>query len=394
MKTLYLDCFCGISGDMTVAALLDAGADFALLEQVVASMKLEGLQIAREKISKKGIGATRFQVLVDPGVKQPHRHLHHILEIIDKADMPQAVKDNASGVFQCLGAAEAEVHGTTIEKVHFHEVGALDSIVDIVAANLALYSLGIEKVVASTLVAGSGTVSCDHGIMPVPAPATALLLKGIPWRSGEMEGEMTTPTGAALARHWASSFGPMELSRVDAIGYGAGTRDLPDRANVLRVFVGEMAGTQPASETVQVLETLVDNLNPELAAAIVPALLEAGALDAWMNPVLGKKGRSAFHITALCDPAHEAKVMESLFLQSGTLGIRFRQEQRRVLPRESVMLNTPWGEVRAKKSHLGDKLENITPEYEDCMALARKHSLPVRKIYEAALTAQQKGGEA
>ena len=391
MKTLYLDCFCGVNGDMLGAAVREAGAEFSLLEKVVASLGLEGLQISREKISKKGIAATRFQVLVDPGVKQPHRHLHHILEIIDKAEMPQTVKDNAAGVFQCLGEAEAEVHGTTLEKVHFHEVGALDSIVDIVAANLALHSLGIERVVASTLIAGSGTVACDHGIMPVPAPATALLLKGIPWRSGEMKGEMTTPTGAALVRHWASSFGPLELSNVQAIGYGAGTRDLPDRANVLRVFVGEMAHSRPAAETVHVLETLVDNLNPELAAAIVPALLEAGALDAWMSPVLGKKGRSAFHISALCRPADQARVMESLFLHSGTLGIRFREEQRRVLTREGVMLSTPWGEVRGKKSRLGDRLENITPEYEDCLALARKHSVPVRKVYEAAIAALGKG---
>lgn len=391
MKTLYLDCFCGISGDMTVAALLDAGADFTLLEKVVASMNLEGLQIAWDKVSKKGISATRFQVLVDPGVRQPHRHLHHILEIIDQVDMPQPVKDNAAAVFQCLAEAEAEVHGTTIEKVHFHEVGALDSIVDIVAANLALHSLGIEKVVSSPLVAGNGTVTCDHGIMPVPAPATARLLKEIPWRSGDMQGEMTTPTGAALVRHWAEAFGPLEMSSVSAIGYGAGTRDLPDRANVLRVYIGEMTRILPASDTVMVMESLVDNLNPELAATVIPALLEAGALDAWTVPVLGKKGRSAFHITVLCEPVREGQVMEALFVHSGTLGIRFRQEQRRVLGREAIMLSTPWGDVRGKKSYFSDRLENITPEYEDCMALARKHNLPVRQVYEAALADSWKG---
>ena len=392
MKVLYLDCFCGISGDMTVAALLDAGADYSLIQHAIASMNLEGLRIEKDQVYKKGIQAARFHVLVDPGVKQPHRHLHHILEIIEKADMPQAVKEKAAGVFQCLGEAEAEVHGTTVAKVHFHEVGALDSIVDIVAANLALHSLGVEKVISSPLVTGQGTVACDHGIMPVPAPATAVLLKGIPWHSGGVDGELVTPTGAALVRHWADSFGGADFSEVNAIGHGAGTRDLPDRANVLRVFVGTAQQIPAASDHVNVVETMVDNLNPELAAVIIPALLEAGALDAWTVPVQAKKGRTGLHITALCDDAALSRVTDSLFVQSGTLGIRFRQEARRILEREAVMLSTPWGDVRGKRSRLRTLIENSTPEYEDCAMLAAQHGIPVRKVYEAALADSVKGG--
>lgn len=388
---LYLDCFCGISGDMAVGALIDAGADTAYLESVAASLKLDDVRLAVEKVVKKGIRATWFRVLTDSHVHQPHRHLSHILEIINKAAMDEPAKKAASAAFELIGLAEAEVHGVPVEKVHFHEVGAIDSIMDIVLANAALHNLGVTKVLASPLVTGSGTVTCDHGIMPVPAPATALLLRGIPWSAGDVPCELVTPTGAGLVKQWAGAFVSMPEMNVDVIGYGAGTRDLPDRANVLRVFLGAQAGVLPALETITVLETTIDDMNPELTALLAPMLLEAGARDVFVAPVMGKKGRMAQHITVLTDPEKAPVLARVIFENSVSLGVRVREERRWALGRETRQVNTPWGRVRVKIGILGGSETATSPEFEDCRALAEAHAKPVRVIYESALAAAVKG---
>ncbi len=393
MKTLYLDCLSGISGDMTVAALLDLGADFAELREGLRSLGVPDFEVFTEKTVKHGINARRFEVRVAEHDHHPHRHLRHVLEIINRSTLPEQVKICSEIVFQNIARAEAKVHGMEVEKVHFHEVGAIDSIVDVVGAQFCLHQLGVDRVVVSPINTGTGTVRCAHGVMPVPAPATALLLCDVPVY-GDGDGELTTPTGAAIAAACASSFGPLPRMTVESVGYGAGTRDLPDRANVLRALLGESAD-EPAGDvdTVAVLETLVDDLSGELTAPAVDAALAAGAVDAFITPVTGKKGRPAFLLTALCPPELRDKVARSLFLNTTTLGVRVREEFRTVLWRKWETVFTPYGAVRVKTATLDGEQINAHPEFEDCRALAEAAGVPVRRVAEAALAAFQRGEE-
>jgi len=391
MKTLYLDCFCGISGDMTVGALIDAGADKEYLLSVAASLNLDGVEVQADKVLKQGIQATRFQVLIDPETPQPHRHLRHVLEIIKNSALEEAAREKAAAVFERIAQAEATVHGVPVEKVHFHEVGALDSIMDILLANAALHNLGIEQVLCSPLITGGGTVTCAHGVMPVPAPATALLLKGIPWSAGDVQHELVTPTGAALAAEWATAFMSIPPMTTHAVGYGAGSRDLSDRANVLRVFVGEQVAAQPGLETVAVLETVVDDMNPELMALLTPELLQAGAREVFVAPVAVKKGRLGQQVTVLADTNKAWPLAQKIFTHSTSLGIRVREEQRWVLERVMRQVQTPWGRVGVKVGLLENRETTSSPEFEDCLALAKAHDIPARAVYEAALAAALKG---
>jgi pyridinium-3,5-bisthiocarboxylic acid mononucleotide nickel chelatase len=391
MKIAYIDCFCGISGDMTVAALLDAGAPSDKIIAAINAIGLEGVSVATESVSKAGIRATRFVVTIDPHVHQHHRHLSDVSAIINAAPLPETVKSRAIQTFTLLGEAEAQVHGTTIDKVHFHEVGAADSIVDIIAANLALYELGIERVFCSALVTGSGTIQCDHGVMPVPAPATALLLDGIPWTTGDVSTELATPTGVALAKCWSSGFGTMPLMTTTATGYGAGTRDFPDRANVLRVFVGQTQDSLPQMENICVLESVIDDMNPELTALLIPAAMEAGARDAFITPIIAKKGRAAHCLTVLCENEYKTSVIKAVFENSTTLGIRMREETRCILERKTRRVNTAWGCVDIKLGILNDTVHTIAPEFDSCHKLAKQRQIAPRRIYDAAMAAAQKG---
>ncbi len=391
MKTLYLDCFSGISGDMSVGALLDAGADFATIRDALHSLGVAGFRVAAEKVNKSGIMATQFRVIQDAHAEHPHRHLHHVTDIIMRGNLPPPVQQAAVATFRIIAEAEAAVHGTTVDKVHFHEVGALDSIVDIVAAQHALHLLGIEAVYASALPVGGGTVKCAHGVFPVPAPATALILKGKPTYGGGAQCELVTPTGAALVAQWARSFGDAPLMRVERVGYGAGTRDLPDRPNLLRVFVGESDAPVAARESVLAVEANIDDMNPELLPPLIAALMDAGARDAFLTPVIAKKGRPAHCVTALCDDASLHRVAQALFAHSTTLGLRMRREERIVLERRWERVRTPWGAVRAKIGVLDGAVRNAAPEFEDCRTLAEQAGVPVRVVYDAALAAAIKG---
>jgi pyridinium-3,5-bisthiocarboxylic acid mononucleotide nickel chelatase len=391
MKTCYFDCYSGISGDMTVGALIDAGADFSAIKESLASLGVPGFTVTAEKIVKKGITATQFSVIEDEKEHHPHRHLHHIEKIINESALPQPVKDAANATFLALGEAEASVHGTTIEKVHFHEVGAVDSIVDIVAAQLGFHLLGIEYFVSSPLHVGAGTVKCAHGIMPVPAPATAKLLQGKPTHGGEVQGELVTPTGAALIGQRVTVFGPAPLMRTEAIGYGSGTKDLPDRANVLRVLIGECDIADSAQETIQVLEANLDDMSGELLAPLVAGLMDGGALDAFLTPVIGKKGRPGHVITVLAKNESAQALCERLFTHSTTLGVRMRTERRNTLAREWKRVTTPWGTVRIKIGSRGEQIYTTSPEYEDCQTVAASANVAVRRVYEAALSAAVQG---
>ncbi len=395
MKTLYLDCFSGISGDMTVGALLDAGADFAALRDGLMSLGVPGFRVEAEKVVKRGIAATQFHVIVDPDAPKPHRHLHHIEDIITNAPLPEAARAGALKTFRLLAEAEAAVHGIPVAKVHFHEVGAIDSIVDIIGANLALHLLGIERVFASPVHVGGGTIHCDHGVMPVPAPATAMLLRGCPMIGDDLDAELATPTGAALAVSWTENFGPMPAMTATAVGHGAGGRDLPDRANVLRVIIGEtadeaVAPTGPA-ESVTVIEAVVDDMSGELLAPALDALLAAGARDAFLTSVLEKKGRPAYLVTVLCDAEQLSGMTRTLFEHTTTLGVRYREERRTTLERAWRSVPTAYGAVRVKIGFLDGVSTVFHPEYEDCRARAAEHAVPVRRVAEAAQAAAIEG---
>lgn len=432
MRTLYFDCFSGASGDMIVGALIDAGADFGAIRDAIASLGLEGYELSCQKVNKHGIMATKFTVLVngkspeDPShhdhghahdhghshshghahdhshthahEQKPehkphaHRHLRHLVEIVERGKLPQQVKDASIRTFRKIAECEAEVHGTTPEKIHFHEVGAIDSIIDVVGANLALHQLAPQRVIASHLHVGSGTIKCAHGVMPVPAPATALLLKGVPAYGGEVPGELVTPTGAALIAQWAESYGPLPDMEVGRIGMGSGTRDLADRPNVLRVVLGESAQISGrATETINVLEANVDDMNPEWMPPLLDALLAAGARDAFVTPILGKKGRPAHLITAMCDRGKLDGVADVLLRHSTTLGLRMREEERICLDRSFRKVNTVWGKVSIKLGALRGETVNVSPEFEECAVLARQNGVPVKRVYQEAQAAATRG---
>lgn len=390
MKTMYFDCFSGAAGDMIVGALIDAGADFGKVRDGLMSLGVEGYEVAIEKVKKKGVMATKFHVnIAQQG--HPHRHLKHIVAIIEKGDLPQHVREASLETFRRIAEAEATVHGSTIEKVHFHEVGAVDSIVDIVGTHLALDQIKPERIESSPLHVGSGTVQCAHGVMPVPAPATALLLKGLPTYGGTVEGELVTPTGAALIAQLAQKFGPQPAMSIDTVGSGSGTRDLPDRPNVLRVMLGQAIGISSATETVTIVEANIDDMNPELLPPLVKSLLDAGARDAFLTPILGKKGRPAYIVTAMADDSATEKVADALFRGSSTLGMRIRREERICMDRAFKTVQTPWGAVRVKVGLRDGAVANVAPEFDECTRVADAAKVAVRDVYDAARAAAIKG---
>lgn len=389
MKTLYFDCFSGAAGDMIVGALIDLGADFTQIRDGLASLNVEGYEVATERVKKKGVMATKFNVLIEEH-GHPHRHLKHIVEIIENSDVPEPVKRASIDTFRRIGDAEAEVHGTTPDKVHFHEVGAVDSIVDIVGSHLALHQLAPERIDASPLHVGAGTVQCAHGLMPVPAPATALLLKGVPTYSEGVDGELVTPTGAALIAQLAQNFGPQPPMTVENIGAGAGTKDLPDRPNILRVLSGQTAGISGATESVTVIEATIDDMNPELFPPLVKRLLDVGARDAFLTHVLGKKGRPAYLLTILADDKAVTGVTRELFRNSTTIGLRMHREDRICLNRLWKNAHTPWGAVRVKIALMDGAVTNAAPEFDDCARVADEAGVTVREVYDAARAAAQK----
>lgn len=385
MRCGYFDCFNGAAGDMILAALLDAGWEFAALEDVVARLKLPGVHVTAERVKRQGMAALHVQVH-DDGTPQPHRHLRHVVEIITQADLPAPVAAEAQAVFARLAAAEAKVHGTTPEKVHFHEVGAVDAIVDIVGGCAGRHALGLERIVCAPPAVGSGTVECAHGIMPVPAPATAELLRGVPTQETAEPGELLTPTGAALLTTWTTRFGPPPGLRTTAIGYGAGTRPGVTRPNVLRLIVGDLVAGGAAEETVVVIETQIDDATGQTVAFACEQLLANGALDAYVVPIIMKKGRPGQFVSVLSRPADADRLVELLLRTTPTLGVRRQIATRTVLGRETVAVATAFGEIRVKLGRLRDAVVQATPEYEDCAAAARKHDVPLAAVQNAALT--------
>ncbi len=377
----YLDAFSGISGDMLVGALADAGADQAAIIDALASLDT-GAALSFERVKRCGIGATKFHVTA--AEQQAHRHLAHILKMIERGALPELAKQNAAAVFQRLGEAEAAVHQVPVERVHFHEVGAADSIADIVGACVALELLGVDAIVSSPLNVGGGTVRTAHGVLPAPAPATAALLRGKPVYSDGPAVELTTPTGAALAVTLARDFGALPPLRIAAAGYGAGGHDFPDRANVLRVMLGTETGAAEAT-TIAVLEAGIDDLNPQILAYAMDRLLEQGALDVTLQPIQMKKGRPGTLLRVLARPEDREALAATIFAETSTLGLRMYSAERRVQARHWVDVETPHGKVRMKVAGEGA----YAPEYEDCRRIARESGAPLKQIIAEANFAYQ-----
>jgi hypothetical protein len=385
MKLAYFDCFSGISGDMTLGALLDAGCDLAQLREELRGLQVPGWELSAEKVWKNGMAATYARVKTED--QQKHRSLSAILQILRDSKLASPVRDGASAIFQKLGEAEACVHDVPVEKIHFHEVGAVDAIVDIVGACLGFHILGIEKFACSPLNVGGGTVKMAHGILPVPAPATANLLQGKPTYSNGVQRELVTPTGAAIVATLCDSFGPQPPMSVSAIGYGAGAADLEGQPNVLRIMIGEAAEKVVAGydQEITVIEANLDDMNPQIYGYFQEKALAAGALDVFTTPVQMKKNRPGTLLTVLCQPADAQPLMSLIFAETTTFGVRTHAAQRRVLPREFVKVTTSFGEVRVKLSRVNGRILHVAPEYDDCRKLAEEKNVPLQRVISEAL---------
>lgn len=390
MRLAYLDCFGGISGDMTLGALVDAGVSPTTLQEAIGRLGLPA-ELTFETVRRAGFRATYAKV--NTPHERAHRHLHHIEAMIDGAGLPPRQAELAKRIFRKLGEAEAHVHGTDIKKVHFHEVGAVDSIVDIVGAAVGFDLLGVDRVECGAIPPGRGFVQGAHGRMPLPAPATAELLKRVPLAASTADMEQTTPTGAAIAATLAESFGPLPPMTVEAIGLGAGTRDLPGQPNLLRLFVGRTA--EPAgSDRVWVLETNLDDLPGEVVGYTTAKLLEAGALDAFVTPVLMKKNRPGVVVTVLCDEPRIEAMVEILFRETTTLGVRRYPVSRHKLRRQAVEVETPHGTIRGKLGWIEGRPPTFSPEYDDCARVAAERGVALREVYQAAYAAYAAAAQA
>jgi len=385
MKAAYFDCFSGISGDMTLGALVDAGCPLEVLRSKLQGLQVPGWEISADKVWKNGMAAT--QVRVKAADTQTHRSLTTILEILERSKLDAQVKERAGAIFTKLGEAEAAVHDVPIEKIHFHEVGAVDAIVDIVGACIGFGELGFEKFACSALNVGGGTARMAHGVLPVPAPATARLLLGKPTYSSGAQKELVTPTGAAIVATLCDVFGPQPAMTVSAIGYGAGTADLEGQPNVLRIMAGEVSerATDAHGGTIRVLEANLDDMNPQIFGYLLDRALAAGALDVFATPVQMKKSRPGTLVTILCKPEDENKFQEMLFAETTTLGVRSHLVDRRALPREFVKVVTRFGEVRLKISRSEGRVQHAAPEFEDCRKLAEEKNVPLQEVMEQAM---------
>jgi uncharacterized protein (TIGR00299 family) protein len=385
MKLAYFDCFSGISGDMTLGALIDAGCDLELLRTGLQGLQVSGWTISAERVWKNGMAATFVRVQTEDQTK--HRTLSAILEILDKSNLSEAVKSNSAAVFRKLGEAEAAVHDVPLEKIHFHEVGAVDAIVDIVGACIGFDALGIERFACSALNVGGGTTKMAHGILPVPAPATAKLLLGKQTYSNGVQKELVTPTGAAIVATLCNSFGPQPAMSVSSIGYGAGSSDLEGQPNVLRIMVGEAAekASPGFDEEISVLEANLDDMNPQIYGYFLEKALAAGALDVYTTPVQMKKNRPGTLLTILCKPQDTNPLMSLVFAETTTFGARCYRAQRRTLPRESVRVHTQFGEVRVKLSRVNGRILHVAPEFDDCRRLAVEKNVPLQRVLNEAM---------
>ncbi|QTA81408.1 Pyridinium-3,5-bisthiocarboxylic acid mononucleotide nickel insertion protein [Desulfonema limicola] len=386
MKIAYFDCFSGASGDMILGSLLDAGLSLDILKQEIAKLGLSHYEIGMEKVVKKGIGGTQAMIHINHDHHHHHhRHLSHIRDIINTSELPQNVKEKSIAIFQRLAEAEARVHRSEVEHVHFHEVGAMDAIIDVTGAVIGFNALGIEKIYCSPLHVGCGTIECAHGVLPVPAPATAELIKGRPAYSTGVDGELLTPTGAAILTTLSSEFGSMPSMSIQSIGYGAGTSE-PAIPNLLRLIIGETGSRDGAmdyeTEQAAVMETNIDDMNPQIYDYLIGKILEMGAMDVFLSSVQMKKNRPGILLTLVCSPDKTGIFSDFLLRETTTIGLRWRLENRIKAYRKIETIETIYGPVRIKTAESRDEILNISPEYDDCRQLAVKKNIPLKIVIE------------
>jgi len=397
-RVLYFDCFSGISGDMTLGALIDAGLPLDDLKAALGSLALGDVEVRAQRVLRAGVSATKFSVQEhghdvnehghDRAAHHPHRHLAKIFTMIDTSSLSPAARDRAKAMFQRLGEAEAAIHQMPVEKVHLHEVGALDSIIDIVGTVFAMEWAGADHIACSPLNVGGGMVNSAHGVFPVPAPATLALLGSAPIYSGEIQKEMVTPTGALIATSYATSFGPIPQMTIERVGYGAGERDNPSTPNVLRVLIGE-ASAAAVGHRVSVIECEIDDMNPQIFGAAMERLYAAGALEVFYVAVQMKKNRPGTLLTVVAPPEKRAALADVIFRETTTIGIRHSEVERECLRREIVSVETPLGAVRFKIAYRDGRVINAIPEFDDCARLAAAHNVSVKEVQAVALRAYQ-----
>jgi len=386
MKTLYFDCFAGASGDMILGALISVGVDQRTLVEQLQLLGVGGWQIDFERVDRSGISATYARVQTAP--EHAHRHLADILKIIYDSGLSDRVKDRAARIFSRLAEVESRVHNLPIEKIHFHEVGALDAIIDVCGAVIGLELLGVERFVSSPLRVGTGMTEMAHGRFPIPPPAVAELLKGKPIYAGDMEGEFVTPTGAAIIATVCEEFGSMPLMKIEAGGYGAGTRNPKNFPNALRLFLGETEGEDAAAdESLLMIETNIDDMPAQLFGHMMERAFELGALDCYLTPVQMKKNRPGTLVSILCRPHERERFLEMLFAETTTIGARSYEVQRRALARETITVTTQFGPIDVKVAHINNGAVNAMPEFEQCRAAAKKNGVALREVQEAARAA-------
>ncbi len=382
MKIIYFDCFSGISGDMIIGALIDVGLDFSFLRKELEKLSLEGYRIESKRVVKNGITGIKFNVIENHKPSDKERNLNEINKIIDNSKLDNDIKNTIKKIFLKIATAEAKIHGKSVNQIHFHELGAIDTIIDVAGAVIGIKKLGIKKAYCSKLNVGTGFVDMSHGKFPVPAPATAEILKGFPIYHNNVEAELVTPTGAAIITTLAEKFGEMPLMEIEKVGYGSGTYDLK-QPNVLRVMLSNIIEKKEDNpvNTIDVIEANIDNMSAELFPYSVDKLMENGALDVYLTNILMKKGRPAVKLTVLADPKDTEMLSKIIFDETTTLGLRISRSERKILDREIKVIKTKYGNVRMKISKLGNEIKNITPEYEDCVKIAKSNKLPLKKVY-------------
>lgn len=382
MRIGYFDCFSGVSGDMILGALVDAGLEMERLQAAISGLGVPGIQLSAEQVKRGAFVGTRVHVRTEEQ-GHPHRRLPDIEAILDRADLPEPVRDDARRIFRRLAEAEATVHGTTPDRIHFHEVGALDALADVVGAAWGIRQLGLARIQVSPINLGSGFIQAAHGKMPVPAPGTAALLTGVPAYGSEIPVELTTPTGAAILTTLAATYGPMPAMTVRRVAYGAGHHDLKEQPNLLRLIIGELSGDLDRDQ-VTILEATIDDMNPQFFEPLMDRLFEAGALDVFLSPVIMKKSRPGTTLTVLAEPTVADQLAALILTHSTTFGVRAHTATRWKLFRDLITVQTSHGPVRVKRGWSGDRTTILSPEYEDCRRVSQAAGVPIQVIYDEA----------
>jgi len=386
MKILYFDCFSGVSGNMILGAMVDAGIDIKALKKELKKLDLHGYSLKVSKVKRKGIKGTKVDVIVDKKKHLHHTHYKDIKRLIERSKLPEKIKEDSLSIFKNIAEAEAKIHRTSVDNVHFHEVGAVDSIVDVVGASICISLLNSDITLSSPINTGKGMVKTEHGLLPVPAPATTEMLKGFPSYSSDIEFELATPTGVGIITAMAKASNAIPVMKTNAIGYGAGSKDFSDSPNLLRIMIGE--GYSPSEQdSITVIESNIDDMNPQFYDHIMNRIFDAGALDVFLTPIIMKKNRPAVKITLLSDNDNVNKLADILLKETTSFGLRMYKTERIKLEKEIKTVKTEYGSTKVKIGKKNGKIINIAPEYEDCKRIANERGISIREVYEKVKSA-------